>query len=99
MKPHKHAEIIKAWADGAKVQIAKNDIWEDILFPCFSDRHEYRIKPEPKPDYVRFFSLDSSSSISGFLRNEAEMKDTAWNFNIKITFDGDTNIPKSAELI
>ena len=29
---HKHAELIKKWADGAKIQIkySKNDDWEDV---------------------------------------------------------------------
>ena len=53
MKPHKHAELIKAWADGAEIQISvsKCELWEDALpdFLVWNDEYQYRIKPEPKP--------------------------------------------------
>lgn len=48
MKPHKHAEFIKAWADGISVEFSNGDFngWRDV-----SEKHhwenetEYRIKP------------------------------------------------------
>ena len=46
MKPHKHCEIIKAWADGAEIQrrkFATND-WVDTD-PDWIESIEYRIKP------------------------------------------------------
>lgn len=51
-QPHKHAAIIKAWADGAIIQfqgIAGE--WEDVLSnsPLWSSQNSYRIKPEEKP--------------------------------------------------
>lgn len=48
MKPHKHAELIKAWADGAVIQI-KNLFgkWVDTD-PLWSEDHIYRIKPAEK---------------------------------------------------
>ena len=44
---HKHAELIKKWADGAKIQMkfSENDDWEDVN-PTWSEQLEYRIKPE-----------------------------------------------------
>jgi hypothetical protein len=44
----KHAALIKAWADGAKIQ-TKNDAgeWIDINFPDWLDG-EYRLKPKEK---------------------------------------------------
>jgi len=51
MKPHKHAELIKAWADGAKIQW-KNKVdgyWEECYFtPYWKDDCEYRLKPTLK---------------------------------------------------
>ena len=29
-QPHKHAEVIKAWADGAEIQVNLLGSWEDI---------------------------------------------------------------------
>jgi hypothetical protein len=54
MKPHKHAEIIKAWADGSEIeyQVLDGQKW----WPVPVDAHDwrsgakYRIKPEP-PKY------------------------------------------------
>jgi hypothetical protein len=49
-QPHKHAAVIKAWADGAKLQWKDdNGHWNDTNQPAFYDHWEYRVKPEPKP--------------------------------------------------
>ena len=46
MKPHKHAELIKKWADGAAVQIrimaANNDFWRILDDPGWNADTEYR---------------------------------------------------------
>lgn len=53
-KPHKHAEVIKAWADGKTVQVLFEGTWVDCNSPDGNDHYpfhrsrEYRIKPEPK---------------------------------------------------
>lgn len=44
-QPHKHAELIKAWADGAEIQIKVNGVWSDIPNPVWS-ADVYRIKPK-----------------------------------------------------
>jgi hypothetical protein len=52
---HKHAELIKAWADGAQIQVkACNVAWEDREHPVWSPNREYRIKPEEKQPVVRW---------------------------------------------
>jgi len=61
--PHKHAKVIKAWADGKTIQMKTfSGKWKDLglLNPAF-DSEEYRIKPEPQviecfihKDYGRF---------------------------------------------
>jgi hypothetical protein len=55
---HKHADLIKAWADGAKIQEYKIhlDEWRDISpYPVWDEQLVYRIKPEP-----RWFGLTGS---------------------------------------
>lgn len=54
-KPHKHAECIKAWADGACIQyrVKFNDIgqeaWYDTGNPNWNNaNNDYRIKPAEK---------------------------------------------------
>lgn len=52
--PHKHAELIKAWADGAEIECRENEHreWMTVHTPFWIDLAEYRVKPEPKPDVV-----------------------------------------------
>lgn len=60
MKPHKWAKEIKAWADGAEIEMRISDsnhayVWTECEKPLFStnDDIEYRIKPQPKePQYL-----------------------------------------------
>jgi hypothetical protein len=44
MKPHKHVEVIKAWADGAVIQYWKAG-WRDAIEPEWALDTDYRIKP------------------------------------------------------
>ena len=43
-KPHKHADLIHSWADGAEIQVLGIDGWEDTN-PLWHLHNEYRIKP------------------------------------------------------
>ena len=59
MKPHKHAELIKAWADGAEIQwLNKVDgVWDDCLdTPTWSEDYEYRIKLEPGKQWMYIYN-------------------------------------------
>ena len=45
-KQHKHADLIKAWADGAEIQVKIDDRWKDLACqPAWSPGCEYRVKP------------------------------------------------------
>lgn len=60
MTPHKHADLIKAWADGAEIEERpRNGIWYtfDGGFWADSDEYEYRIKPEEKKPVKRWLWL------------------------------------------
>lgn len=84
--PHKHAEIIKAWADGALIQYYSEETqaWYDLhssqYTPTFDPRSKYRIKPEPKKVQIRFYlwnyqnkiHLGSWNSDWGGTQNEIE---------------------------
>jgi hypothetical protein len=47
-KPHKHAEFIKAWADGVAIQVRTGPLSWDYIgdSPSWSESCEYRISPE-----------------------------------------------------
>ena len=91
-KPHKHAAIIKAWADGADIEYRdRHNDWVPLPRCGDFDEHpdlEYRIKPEEKPDIVisRWIYGDGSSGYCS-------------QSNVKFTFDGETGKLKSAEVI
>jgi hypothetical protein len=87
--PHKHAELIKAWADGAEIQVrlSSSGGWGDCHDPYWSDHVEYRIKSEPKPDVVQHWC----ASVQPLKYPEQN--------NLKLTFDGETGKLKSAEVL
>ena len=100
-KPHKHSELIKAWADGAEIQFQDSfGNWFDCEdTPRWVDHANYRIKPEPNPDFVLIRRVDiqcppSASFPDGYLSVGG------WpNPNLKLTFDGETRQLKSAEVL
>jgi len=66
---HKHAEFIKAWADGAEIEFrdtwVANAEWRSSKNPSWEDRWEYRIKPEPVK-VVRYLVVDNAFTLHGF---------------------------------
>ena len=106
MKPHKHAELIKAWADGAEIEFYEHGKWHKKKHDCWYERYEYRIKPEPKPDVVLYQTVANCQphpqdgfyawasccySQLGLHHNDTP--------NLKLTFDGETGELKSAEVL
>jgi hypothetical protein len=57
---HVHADMIKAWADGAKIQvyIPRSDTWIDAN-PSWDPKFQYRVKPEPvvKKAYMHYDNI------------------------------------------
>jgi len=90
--PHKHAALIHAWADGAEIE-SKHfpyDPWHATTSPAWFLSSEYRIKPEKKPDIVttRFVSATITRDFT-----------ISYFDNLRLTFDGETGVLKSAEVI
>lgn len=48
-KPHKHAELIKAWADGAEIEAFDTFTgkWYSVS-PTWNTEVQYRVRPEPQ---------------------------------------------------
>ena len=93
---HPHAELIKAWADGAEIQVfhPNLDTWDDCTYnPSWMVNIKYRIKPEPKPDVVEYFRVGRRTYSLTF-----EWSDSP-RANLKLIYDGETGDLKSAEVI
>lgn len=100
MKPHKHAELIKAWADGAEIEYRDGqNPWRSL--PVHGDWEyffEYRIKPQPKPDVVRYAKVFLEKEELKFKYFFSDEIDQSFD-NLKLTFDGETGKLKSAEVL
>lgn len=109
-KPHKHAEIIKAWADGAEIEYKGLDNrWYPAKNPAWLVSSEYRVKPTPKPDYCLYGNVPNLTFLTrfrDFKSNEIwyEMSTTLSPFktdsdNVKYTFYGETGKLKNVEVL
>ena len=108
--PHKHAEVIKAWADGATIQYkVRQGEWMDVYDndPSWNDWDEYRVKPEPKPDVVTYahvvgvYEHCRPQVICSSSNNWNADSKTSYTrlANVKFTFEGGTGKLKKAEVI
>lgn len=108
-KPHKHADLIKAWADGAVIQYenSRGD-WLRCMgdVPSWSASANYRIKPESKPDVVMYTHINQAGVrgarvliTSEHNWNQTGMPAYTSPANSKLTFDGETGNLKSIEMI
>ena len=99
---HKHAELIKAWADGAEIEFWSKGLekWVADLKPDWLTVCEYRVKPKPKPDVVLYaYSSDYyaySSDYNGMTHIRLATKAEA---NLELIYDGDTLKLKGSQVI
>lgn len=104
-QPHKHAEVLRAIADGKEVQF-KNQIsgaWVETnhvnLNPITHPELEWRVKPEPKPDVVLYsIAHPLTTNNLGNVSNAYPLPER-WEPNLRLTFDGDTCKLKNAEVL
>jgi hypothetical protein len=69
---HKHAELIHAWAEGAKIQFRYlREEWTDAIHPGWDRDFEYRIKPEENRMNKRIRELAEEAGFN-FLPSEED---------------------------
>ena len=90
MKPHKHAELIKAWADGAEIeeQTPSGYLWRFTSHPSWNLNFNYRIKPK---DHHRYYWADKDRIV--------QIDDPLKVSNLRLIFDEKSGILKSAETL
>jgi len=99
--PHKHAALIKQWADGAQIQYKRKDGWLDVIGinPTWNEFEIYRVKPEPKPDVVKYVCLDIDCAKRVTARSNY-FSDFAHRCDIlMVIFDGETGKLKDAQVL
>ena len=104
--PHKHADLIKAWADGAVIQWYDDHPREHRWKDCSKDvldwsaPVQFRIKPEPTPDVTAYFKSGNISREMTSIGASVGVVNTTKTFaNLCLTFDGETGKLKSAEVL
>ena len=100
-KPHKHAELIKAWADGAEIQFRDSNNpdyneWANVSvhMPTWVTEFEYRIKPEPKPDFETYLCKINHQ----WHEFNTEPHHKGWA-SIKLIWDGETKELKDSKVM
>jgi len=104
MKPHIHAEVIKAWADGAKIEFLElmSGHWFYTSNPDWHIEQQYRVKPVTKPDVVRYVNyyggsfgilFSSSEEINSFKVKRQDAQ------TLELICDGETRALKSIKMI
>lgn len=103
MTPHKHYDLIVAWAKGAEIQWYEGSTWITTLHPGWGEAQSYRIKPEPKPDVVVYGNVEWTDVQDGNLNYRNFIGFANSNLvatdNVKYTFCGETGKLKKAEVI
>ena len=100
--PHKHAELIKAWADGAEIQFRYNANipWSDVKGVCGWDVDcEFRVKPEPKSDIEMTRKISILVEPCPHEPNGLVNVTAGFSRNVRFVFDGETRKLKSVEML
>ena len=95
---HKHSEIIKAFVDGVECQNFNfSKQWVNIKeLATFDFATDVRIKPEPKPDVIKYLNR------LNFFTTSALWEESDYHITkdcLKLTFDGETGELKDAKVI
>lgn len=77
--PHKHRDVIIAWANGEEVQsrLIGTKTWDDICHPRWSDSQEYRIKPKivKREGWVNVYPSNAYTAYIGYVFETQEAAD------------------------
>lgn len=109
MKEHKHAEVLRAIADGKTVQYREhgNDGYVDYTIEqvyvqplsVFRNDYEWRVKPEPKPNYIEDIGWKHDDDRYDDIFFASCLPWVKPKAIIRVLVDGESGLPKSVELI
>lgn len=66
-QPHKHAAIIKAWADGEEIEWRRSpaENWQPVTSTYWYAEHEYRVKPANTVRYCPAYITPAGGVVVG----------------------------------
>ena len=79
-KPHKHAEVIKAWADGANIQAFNGVDWTTIEEPAWLLGIKYRVKPKENVERYKY-AYRMKSGYTGISSNSYKHEEEFTHIN------------------
>ncbi len=79
-QPHKHAAVIKAWADGETIEVQDGEEWQKVATPLFLVDSVYRVKPKNFVVHRRVSFNTTTELTQTFYTSDP---------NIEYTFDPD----------
>ena len=63
-KPRPHADLIKAWADGAQIEMIYGGEWRECPSPSFQKDIKYRIKPTKEIKFTVQVTFEDNQPIN-----------------------------------
>lgn len=97
---HKNHDAIVALAEGKAIECRISAVWREwndmnYFNPLTTLDMEWRVKPELKPDVVRYFCINhNGTSFGPFLVQQLSAER-----QIKATFDGESDELKAVEIV
>lgn len=87
-KPHKHATLIKAWADGERIEFLDNEEnWCYVKTPGWYEHYHYRIQPaKPREIWVNEYSDGSGLVYADELSARAGAEDSRATVRIAVHY-------------
>ena len=92
-QPHKHKDMIIAWANGAQIQfqsplMKENSEWENTWVPSWTEHLQYRVKPEPTESVHTFRIGVAACDDGGFYTFTADNEEEERDYQSKPNFIG-----------
>lgn len=102
--PHTDADLLRAVADGKQMQRKEWNEWVDCTHETALVRISMgmptRVKPEPKPDVVRFMVCDEHTGLVTFeMAQDFISRFPGFSGIVRVVIDGETNKVKSTEVV
>lgn len=99
--PHPHAALIAEWIKDTSRMVEYRTHsavpWKYAPIPTWFKDYEYRFKPQPKPDIVKYHNAYPNTGYSTVVDANRFGSQGDRKGQVKYTYDGETGVLKSVE--